>query len=386
MKPLVWCFTVLYPLLMYVSFRSGYRLGAISLCGVIVAGKVWEVSRATLSWGGRMLVAPAAGATVVALSLTQERAPLFLPVFINLMLAVVFGVSLRFPPTVIERFARRMQPDLPIRGVHYCRKVCWVWVCFFILNTVVAFDSVFRSFAWWSLYNGVVSYALVGCLFVGEYVVRRRVMRDLYPKKVVCATLLIGSLLLCGAPTFGDPMTREQLTERLRVSAPFRAPFSEQRRVAVLSAPLESRGEIQCLPGVGIVWRTERPIQMVDVITPTSIVRRSRRGEREATKDRAGISATLLALMSGDVAGAEDRFSVTLEGTADSWSVKLTPRDTLVAEVIQAIVVSGSGRPEALEVVHASGDTVRTTFGEITPLLPDEIAQTREFIAANVKN
>jgi uncharacterized membrane protein len=381
MKPLLWLLTLVYPLLVYLGFRSGYRLGVFVLVSFIVASKVWELSTARLSWCGGLVLALATGGSVLGFSLMLEQAPLFLPVCTNLVLAFVFAVSLTYPPTVIERFARRRQPDLPMRGVQYCRRVCWVWVLFFLFNAAISFDSIFRSFEWWSVYNGVISYGLVGLLFAAEYLFRRRLLKDLYAHTAVSAAALLASLMVCGATAFGDGVTREQLSARLRVPTPFRAQFSEQRKVAVLSAPLESRGEIRCIPGVGIVWRTERPIQVTDIITPTRIVRRSQRGDPVTTHDRAGIAQALLALMGGDVARAEERFSIAALGSTDHWKVVLTPRDRLVAEVITAIAVSGSDRPQQLEVVHASGDTVVTTFGELVPLKADEIVQTREFVS-----
>jgi acyl-coenzyme A synthetase/AMP-(fatty) acid ligase len=66
----------------------------------------------------------------------------------------------------------------------YCRKVTLVWCCFFILNGGIALITVFSgSPAAWSIYNGGVSYVLMGVLFSGEFVIRRMVNRKM-PKAV----------------------------------------------------------------------------------------------------------------------------------------------------------------------------------------------------------
>lgn len=99
------------------------------------------------------------------------------PVIVSGSLCAVFGWSLACPPTVIERIARIAKPQLNAEGVAYTRKVTWVWVGFFIVNGLLsAATAVWGSDAAWALYNGLLSYALMGALFAGEWLVRQRVM------------------------------------------------------------------------------------------------------------------------------------------------------------------------------------------------------------------
>jgi len=101
------------------------------------------------------------------------------PVFMNAAMLSVFAVTLWKPPSMIERFARVLDPDLPESGVRYTRKVTIVWVGFFTLNGAIALWTVLQpGWAAWTLYNGFLSYVAAGLLFVGEYFVRQRVMRQ----------------------------------------------------------------------------------------------------------------------------------------------------------------------------------------------------------------
>jgi len=101
---------------------------------------------------------------------------LYYPVLVNFVMFVLFGASLRFPPTVIERIARLQDPELPPSGVAYTRKVTIAWVVFFLLNGSIALGTaLLGDVAVWSLYNGLVAYLLMGMLFVGELTIRRRV-------------------------------------------------------------------------------------------------------------------------------------------------------------------------------------------------------------------
>ncbi len=102
-------------------------------------------------------------------------------VIINGMLLLFFGSTLFFEPTVIFRFATLA--DKSIKGSSfepqvraYCRKVTVVWCCFFIANgSVAAWTAFCASDAVWSLYNGGISYLLMGLLFSIEFIIRKSV-------------------------------------------------------------------------------------------------------------------------------------------------------------------------------------------------------------------
>jgi acyl-coenzyme A synthetase/AMP-(fatty) acid ligase/uncharacterized membrane protein/3-hydroxymyristoyl/3-hydroxydecanoyl-(acyl carrier protein) dehydratase len=62
----------------------------------------------------------------------------------------------------------------------YCRKVTALWCLFFTGNGVIAALTVFRgSEAVWALYNGGISYILMGILFGVELIVRKTVQKSI---------------------------------------------------------------------------------------------------------------------------------------------------------------------------------------------------------------
>ncbi len=72
--------------------------------------------------------------------------------------------------------ARITEPDLDEKGVRYTRKVTIVWIGFFIFNAAIASWTVaYGTLEQWTLYNGLISYCLIGLLLGGEYLVRRKV-------------------------------------------------------------------------------------------------------------------------------------------------------------------------------------------------------------------
>src|SRR3546814_12152489 len=78
---------------------------------------------------------------------------------------VLFAGSLFSGLPVIERLARLQDPDLSPSGVRYTRQVTRVWVGFFIFNGSIATAlTLWSPLAWWTLYNGLIAYPLMGRL------------------------------------------------------------------------------------------------------------------------------------------------------------------------------------------------------------------------------
>jgi uncharacterized membrane protein len=99
----------------------------------------------------------------------------FYPAAMSLGMLLLFSLSLKFPPSMIERFARLREPNLPLAGVQYTRRVTQVWCAFFVANgTVAAWTALYASRDAWAMYNGLIAYILMGALFAGESLLRRR--------------------------------------------------------------------------------------------------------------------------------------------------------------------------------------------------------------------
>ena len=100
---------------------------------------------------------------------------LYPALMVSLALAM-FVVSLRRTP-LVEVLARKMGESLDDRGVAYCRRVTVVWAVFLSVHLLVTIATVFASHEVWALYNGLIAYILMGALFLGEWLYRRRFRR-----------------------------------------------------------------------------------------------------------------------------------------------------------------------------------------------------------------
>jgi len=104
----------------------------------------------------------------------SEIAVKLYPVIISLTLSAAFTLSLFHAPSLIESFARIMEPDLPESGVRYTWYVSLVWAAYLAINAGIAAWTVFYGTTeQWTLFNGFISYLMTATLFAGEYVFRK---------------------------------------------------------------------------------------------------------------------------------------------------------------------------------------------------------------------
>ena len=107
---------------------------------------------------------------------TRFRALRWYPALMAAVFLAAFALSL-FRTPLAEVFARRAGERLDETGVRYCRKVTIVWTVFLALHLAVTVGTVFLSREAWAIYNGAIAYVLLGLMFGGEYLVRRRIRR-----------------------------------------------------------------------------------------------------------------------------------------------------------------------------------------------------------------
>ena len=99
--------------------------------------------------------------------------PYLYPVIASFTLGLIFTKSLLSPPSLIERLARITEPNLNADGVAYTRKVTLAWALFCFINGLLsAATALWTETFFWTLYNGVISYCLMGVMLVTEYIIR----------------------------------------------------------------------------------------------------------------------------------------------------------------------------------------------------------------------
>jgi uncharacterized membrane protein len=172
--------TLAYPLAVYWGLNHlEPRWIALVLAGLVLARLFAPGVAAVGPRRTQAGIAAAAVALALAAFAGNAALPLKLyPVAVNAVLLLVFGASLLGGPTAIERIARLRDPDLPEQAVRYTRLVTQAWCVFFVGNGALALlTALAASDRVWMIYNGALAYGLIGSMFGGEWLIRRRVMR-----------------------------------------------------------------------------------------------------------------------------------------------------------------------------------------------------------------
>lgn len=181
--------TLAYPAVVYFGSQHWpphvLSLVLLALFGSLVLLRRLTQRAAPQSNDWRTSVVPLAVGSLLLLGAILRQAAFVkaVPVIVNGGLLALFGFSLRAEQSMVERFARRQDPDLTPDKVAYCRTVTKVWCGFFVANIAVTVGlAVFGTIAAWTLYTGIIAYVLIGAMFTVEYIVRKARFRD-YPER-----------------------------------------------------------------------------------------------------------------------------------------------------------------------------------------------------------
>ena len=94
------------------------------------------------------------------------------PPIMNFFIFLIFFSSLFTKETIIQKMARLWEGELEPKVLTYTRNLTVVWCIFLFINFLVSVLTVFMSDKIWFIYNGCISYFLVGTLFIIEYCYR----------------------------------------------------------------------------------------------------------------------------------------------------------------------------------------------------------------------
>lgn len=123
------------------------------------------------------------GYSVVTTILNSVSMLLYYPALVNFSLFVTFANSLRHEESLLLRIVRARGATISEYTPGYLYKLTAVWAGFFVVNGLVSIWSSTLSMAAWTLYNGMLSYCIVGVLIGGELLFRRVYIRRMGVEK-----------------------------------------------------------------------------------------------------------------------------------------------------------------------------------------------------------
>ena len=226
LKALFYVIAAIYPILVFtmlVIFKVDTKILSLSIIALAAAfflsatgnRKTDANEKTTLDWKPFFSSVLFLSAGLFCFITGKEFFLKIYSVVINLTMLFVFGSTLFMPPNIIFRFAT--MSDKSIKGssfeqkvYKYCHKVTVIWCCFFILNGSAAALTTFADKIFglspeaarkvWAVYNGGISYVLMGALFVIEFIVRKLVdkkMMKLFPISKFKADSRADDYVLC---------------------------------------------------------------------------------------------------------------------------------------------------------------------------------------------
>ena len=167
----------LYPVLVYYGRALVPPLAFVAVALALI-GLRFAVCSSPAARVWRLPLAAAAALVGVLAAFDGALAAKTYPVGLSLGTAAVFAASLLHPPSLVERFARLREPDLPPAGQAYCRTVTVMWTVWLLLNAAIAgMLALWGSDEAWALWTGLVAYLVMGVLFGGEFLIRRSMRR-----------------------------------------------------------------------------------------------------------------------------------------------------------------------------------------------------------------
>ena len=145
--------------------------------------------------------------------------------------------------------------------------------------------------------------------------------------------------------------------------------FQQERHLEGITATLTSSGSFVLVPGKGLIWRIELPIQTITVITPAGIRQIVNGSEVQRIEtSRVPIIAHFYNMMNGALTGdwsvMHHDFAVQNTGDRRAWRTTLTPlrpTDPFVG-TLSSIVIAGGHMVDTVDIVRANGDTERLMF------------------------
>lgn len=188
------CLFLAYPYLVYRGIQSGMSwLAPTFFSGLYL----WQaiVSHTVKT---RLYKASVALLLLLGAYYLQTFTAKIMPVLIQLMLMYFFGRTLMKDkgPSLIESFVRLEFPEFPPGISEYCRQLTILWTAFFAVNAIVCTGlAIWGNALWWTWFNGIIIYLMIGVLMIGEYVYRHFRFPDLWipdPKSTVKTLIVNG--------------------------------------------------------------------------------------------------------------------------------------------------------------------------------------------------
>ena len=163
---MVYPFLVYYGLNQYGPSVFASLLFILLVIRVVIKGSYHEPSQ----WL-QLLVVGLFCLTVMFLD--SELLLRYYPVLMSFGFSALFAYSLKSKTSLVERFAKMAGQDYPEEAIGYMCGLTKVWAVLLFINALIsAYTACCLSLKYWTLYNGLLAYFLLGGFALIELIFR----------------------------------------------------------------------------------------------------------------------------------------------------------------------------------------------------------------------
>jgi len=188
-------------------------------------------------------IAFAVGIALLYFCSKDSTSYLYYPVFMNGLMSYLFISSMFRAETLIEKFARKREKNFTPEIQKYCFKLNIYWSILMLIITIISlYTAIKMDTNLWLLWNGLISYLIIGASIGGELVFRK-IYKNRIAKSLVILLFLSSSNLMAQTcpPT---PKSKKLI-------------FTELRYIPALSEPMKVTGYLDIIDNENYTWETD---------------------------------------------------------------------------------------------------------------------------------
>ncbi len=175
---------------------------------------------------------------------------------------------------------------------------------------------------------------------------------------------------MCSPAVAAPPPEPSALLAALKRPAPTKTTFFERRQSPLLARPLLFSGELERPVAGTLVKRIDQPyVEQTRIAGEQVVVERAGERARKFSLRRApelrALTASIEAVLGGDLALLEKYYKLRMDGTEATWTLHLAPLDKRLAKRVDAMRFLGSGTQlHCMDLALTGKETSRTWLGE----------------------
>ena len=176
------------------------------------------------------------------------------------------------------------------------------------------------------------------------------------------APIVLGLVFAMASPAVLAAWDIQQLMDSLAQNRSSQASFVEKKTIAILERPVESSGQLFYTAPDHLEKRTLKPQPESMVIDGGDLLiergRQKHRLQLQAYPELAAFIDSIRGTLAGDRQALERNYQLSLEGTAERWTLQLLPRDDKMLAVVQRIRITGArDQVRSIDITQADGDS-----------------------------